>query len=247
MAKDNFKVSGMTVSDILNINPRSLAHWNERELSRALRTVSLAANKRINRLKQYAKRTKEGYVAKGSGAKIAVDALNWATRDGKSKKPFGVGSVDKRLTGERRAQAMREQIRDIRRFMGMQSSTIKGASDLRKRREKALFGKTAAQAGRGKSKSEKTAINKAYSAMYDKVWKYYYQFMELNSMDPHALWAGSEQVLEMIGHGIADGKTEEEIISGALNKMREMYEQNQEEYQKLFGDDWDNFGSFNWE
>ena len=66
-------------------------------------------------------------------------------------------------------------------------------------------------------------------------------------MDPHALWAGSEQVLEMIGHGIADGKTEEEIISGALNKMREMYEQNQEEYQKLFGDDWDNFGSFNWE
>lgn len=246
MAKDNFKVSGMTVSDILNINPRSLAHWNERELSRALRTVSLAANKRINRLKQYAKSTKEGYVAKGSGAKIAVDALNWATRDGKRKKPFGVGSVDKRLTGDRREQAMRDQIRDIRRFMKMQSSTVTGASQLRRTREKTLFGKTAAQAGRGKSAAEKAAINKAYTAMYDKVWRYYYEYMELNSMDPHALWAGSEQVLEMIGHGISDGRSEEEIITEALDRMTQEYIKTQQENQKTFGDDWDNFGSFNW-
>ena len=240
MAKEKFYVEGMTVQQILNINPRDLMKLNTRDISRALRTVALAANKRINRLKQYAKKTKGGYVAKGSGTQIATDALNWVTNNAKQKTKFGVKQASTR-------NEMLAQISGIKQFMSMQSSTVKGASSLRQRREKSLFGKTAAQAGRGKSKSEKNAINKAYTAMYDKVWKYYYQFMELNSMDPHALWAGSEQVLEMIGHGIADGKTEEEIISGALSKMREMYEQNQEEYQKLFGDDWDNFGSFNWE
>ena len=72
MAK-KFYVEGMTVDQILSMNPREMAKLNTREISRALRTVSLAANKRINRLKQYAKKEKTGYVPKGVQTQVATD------------------------------------------------------------------------------------------------------------------------------------------------------------------------------
>ena len=63
MAK-NFYTEGMTVSQILSMDPREMAKLNTREISRALRTVSLAANKRISRLEKYAKKTPTGYAPK---------------------------------------------------------------------------------------------------------------------------------------------------------------------------------------
>ena len=76
MAK-KFYTEGMTVSQILSMDPRELQKLNTREVSRALRTVSLAANKRIARLRQYAKKTPTGYAPKGANTQIATDALNW--------------------------------------------------------------------------------------------------------------------------------------------------------------------------
>ena len=49
-----FYVDGLTVQEILNLGDDILSRLDTRELSRALRTVSLAANKRIKRLEQYA-------------------------------------------------------------------------------------------------------------------------------------------------------------------------------------------------
>ena len=43
--KKPFYVDGMTVQQILEIPPSELAKLNQRDLSRALRTVALAANK----------------------------------------------------------------------------------------------------------------------------------------------------------------------------------------------------------
>ena len=235
MAK-KFYVDNMTVQDILNIDPRKIGKMNERELSRALRTASLAANKRIRRLQEYAK--------KNTASQVALDALRWVTQDGERKKPFGVQSVDKRFGEEKRMRAMRAQLRDIRQFMKMQSSTITGAKELRRTREKALFGKTAEQAGRGKSKKVKAKIQAHYNAMYNKVWEYYYKYMELAGMDPHSVWSGSDEIIAMIGHGIAEGKSEEEIITNSLKTMKEQYETNMEEYNETFGDNWNDFGSF---
>ena len=139
---------------------------------------------------------------------------------------------------------MRAQLRDIRQFMKMQSSTITGAKELRRTRAKTLFGKTAEQAGRGKSKKVKAKIQAHYNAMYTKVWEYYYKYMELAGMDPHSVWSGSDEILAMIGHGIAEGKSEEEVITDSLKTMKEQYETNMEEYNEIFGDNWNDFGDF---
>jgi hypothetical protein len=50
--------------------------------------------------------------------------------------------------------------------------------------------------------------------------------------------------LELIGHGVVEGKSDEDIITESLSRIKEAYEQNQEEYNQIFGDDWNDFGDF---
>lgn len=234
---NKFYVEGMTVEQILSMNPREMSKLNTREISRALRTVSLAANKRINRLKQYAKKEKTGYVPKGVKTQIATDALNWVTKDGKVKMPFGVKSAGTR-------NKMLNQISTIKQFMSMKSSTVTGATALRKEREKKLYGKTREQAARGQTKRQKAATYKHFQEMNARVWDLYYNFMNLQKMDPHSVWYGSDEILEIIGHGVASANSEEEIITEALNRVKEATEAQQEEHDQLFGDDWNDFGNF---
>ena len=234
MAK-KFFTEGMTVKDILSMDPRDIMKLDQREMSRALRTVSLAANKRIARLKQYAKKTATGYVPKGADTQIATDALNWVTKNGKIRTKFGVKSAGTR-------NQMLKQFSTIKQFMGMKSSTVTGATALRREREKKLFGKTREQAGRGQSKRQKQKTYAHFQQMNTKVWELYYKFMELYGLNPHSVWEGSDEVLEIIGHGVADGKSDEEIITEALKKVMREYESQQDEYNSIFGDDFTDFG-----
>ena len=128
--------------------------------------------------------------------------------------------------------------------MGMKTSTVSGATKVRKEREKRLFGKTREQAGRGQSKKQKQKTYARFQQMNAKVWELYYKFMELYGLDPHSVWSGSDEVLSLIGHGVSTGKSDEEILTEALSKVKETYEEQQEEYNELFGDDWNDFGSF---
>lgn len=235
MAK-KFYVEGMTVDQILSIDPRDLAKLDKRDVSRALRTVSMAANKRIAKLEQYAKKTPSGYVPKGTDKQIATDALNWVTNNAAQKTKFGVKQASTR-------NEMLAQLSGIRQFMNMKSSTVSGATKLRKQREIKLFGKTREQAGRGQSKKQKAQTYKRFQEMNTKVWELYYKFMELYGLDPHSVWSGSDDVLSLIGHGIAEGKSDEEIITESLNKVKQAYEEQQDEYNSIFGDDFVDFGN----
>lgn len=124
----------MTVKQILKMGDDQLSRLNRRELSHALRTVSLAANKRIGRLMSKADIVTNEmgdikYVDK-SGKGIDFEALYYT-----GGKKFGVGkSAD-------RNQIYKEFAR-VRGFMNAKSTTIKGAIELRQKRERALFGKT---------------------------------------------------------------------------------------------------------
>ena len=51
-----FFTDKMTVDQILDLGDEILSSLKERDMSRALRTVALAANKRIKRLLKYAKK-----------------------------------------------------------------------------------------------------------------------------------------------------------------------------------------------
>lgn len=237
---DNFYIDGMTVSEILSMDYQELHSLTERDISRALRTVSLAANKRINRLMKQARKTKQGYVPKKSAKhNIAVDALNAVTNDGKKKIKWGVKQAKTR-------NEMIHQINEIRSFMNMKTSTVTGAVKVRKEREKRLFGKTREQAGKGLTVKQKAEIAKQYSAFAASAYEVYRKFLEHEGIPntPYQNWAGSETVLNIIGSVIESGGSDEEALEAALKHSREQYEQQQDEWDQATGnsDFWDMFG-----
>ena len=229
--KQPFYVEGMTVNEILNISPDKLAKLNKRDISRALRTVSLAANKRVNRLKSKATKTKEGYVPKTKGSQINTSALNWVTNDGHKRTKFGVKKSSTR-------NEMLHQLKTIKQFMEMKTSTVTGAISVRKETEKRLFGKTREQAARGvKTKKAKAEVFKRYEQMSRDVWSYYRKFLEIKGRDPHSYMSGSDAIIEMIGQKVVTGADEETAINSALDMFKSSYEQEQAEYNELFNDD----------
>ena len=232
MAK-GFYTDNMTVSQILSMSNEELAKLNKREVSRALRTVSLAANKRMNRLKANAKKTKEGYVPKQSAKKnIAMDALNAVTSDGKKNVKFGVRQSSTR-------NKMIEQIGDIRRFMNMKTSTVTGAVQVRKSREKQLFGKTLEQAQRGRSKKQKAIIARKYREKTSQAYSVFRKYLEHEGIpnSPYIKFAGSDTVLDLIGKSIINGSSEDEALEAALDYAKAQYEQEQEEFEALIDTD----------
>ena len=235
---NKFFVDGMTVEQILSMDPAQMAKLNKRDISRALRTVSLAANKRLEKLEKYAKKTRHGYVPNPKGGKsIAVDAINWVTSDGTAKARFGVRKEDNR-------NQMIAQIGRVRQFMAMKTSTVTGAVNVRKARERNLFGKTREQMARGKSEKQKQAIYKNMQQMYDTIWSSYHKYRELKGQDPHAYYEDSMQVLSLLGQKITSGLPEDEAIVQVINEMSTQYEEQQMEYNDLFGDDFREFGKF---
>ena len=71
-----FYVDNMTAQEILSLGDDVLSKLSARDMSRALRTVALVANKRVNRLMKNAVKRQGGYIEKKSGKAIALDALN---------------------------------------------------------------------------------------------------------------------------------------------------------------------------
>lgn len=235
---DSFYTDNMTVNEILNMSSYELSKLNERDISRALRTVSLAANKRIARLTAQSRKTAAGYVPKKSAKhNIAVDALNAVTNDGKNKIKFGVKSAPTR-------NKMIEQIGEIRRFMNMQTSTVSGAVKVRKEREKRVFGKTAEQAGRGKTKKEKKAIEKKFSQKMSEVYSTFRKYLEHEGIpnSPYMKFAGSESILNLIGKTIINDGDSEEALTAAIAKAEEIYLEEQQEMEDAIGGDfWEFF------
>ena len=235
---DSFFTDNMTVSQILNLSNEVLSGMNKREISRALRTVSLAANKRVARLQQQARKTKEGYVPKKSAAyNIAVDALNAISNDGQKKIKFGVKQASTR-------NEMIQQIGEIRRFMSMQSSTVRGAVRVRQQREKRLFGKTSEQAKRGKTKKEQKKIEKTFRQRVSEAYALYRKYLEHEGLpnSPYIKFAGSENILSLIGKKIINGDDPDDALQAAIDLGNKQYEEQVNEFEQATGGDfWEYF------
>lgn len=120
MSKKQEPLNNYTVEQILSMGDNELNKMDKRQMSHMLRTVSLAANKRITRL--------EKNTAKGG---IAIDALN-AVQDSGGR--FYVGNKNR--------NQMLSELARAREFMNMKTSTVTGATEVRKNRERMLYGKT---------------------------------------------------------------------------------------------------------
>lgn len=228
---DSFFTDGMTVDEILHLDLQTINSLNKRDLSRALRTVSLAANKRVKRLKENRK-------------DIAEDALNWLSDQGYSRKKFG--SKNKSLN------EMRKEFFTAKQFMGMKTSKVRGAIQVRQVRESRIMGETREQAvsrgrhdfvyryqqehgGRAPSmkaiKAEIKRLEEQYKVMSSEAWSIYRKMLEAQGWpnSPYKNYYNSENIIEMIGERVAAGEDSESILSHAINAFNESYEQEQEE------------------
>lgn len=132
--KQNESLNNYTVEQILSMGDDELNKMNQRQMSHMLRTVALAANKRITRLEHNEK--------KGG---IATDALK-AVQD----------SGGRFYVGKKTRNQMLAELARAREFMNMKTSTVTGATDVRKNRERMLYGKTREEiAKEQKSKKKK--------------------------------------------------------------------------------------------
>ena len=234
--KQPFYVEGMTTKEILEITPEVLEAMSERDVSRALRTVALAANKRIKRLVKAVKEERP----------IAQDALRWAIENNSGKSISGKLSSSKTLSevpvfGVKQAvnkSAMVNQIRTIRQLWNIKESTVSGALTVKQRRERMLFGATRQELAAGMSKKDRANFYKRLNRRYDKTWEFYKKYQELQGRDPHSLIEGSAEVLNSIGSKVLSGeKNETEIMKEALKAETSIYEDQQAEYNDMF----DNF------
>ena len=61
----------------------------------------------------------------------------------------------------------------------------------------------------------------------------------------HAYYEDSMQVLSLLGQNVTSGLSEDEAVMNTIKDMTANYEQQQVEYNELFGDDFTDFGNFN--
>lgn len=241
----NYKTDGMTVAQILSLGDDVLNGFTQRELSHALRTVALAANKRINSLEKQATKTAEGWESNANKRGIAIDALNAVSDDGKRK------NGGRFYVGDKNRNQIYAELSRAREFMNMKTSTVSGAVEVRKQREKRLFGKTREEAKADEKKQRKknntrttqtetptgnTTKEKNIANNYEQrlkdTYKAYREYRE-----NHYLKKGQESstVLKEMGRVILLGGNKDEAIKKAENELIEEYNKEQDERNESFG------------
>ena len=251
-----FFVDGFTVDQILNLGDDILNKLDTRDLSRAVRTTALAANKRLNRLKAQAKKQGGKYIEKKSAKhSIAMDALNSVTNNGTIPGSFGV-------SGKNRNE-LRAELARIKHFMDLKTSTIKGAELVRKAREKRLFGKTREEAMKKakkdyqkkyKKETGRKAPKKNIKKILDKIeedyknkpskaWEIYNKYQEREHLQDKSTSSyykgyGYEQVIEEVGEMIMNDEPEENILQRAMEIEEEAYLQEEDEYLREIDSSW---------
>lgn len=238
-----FYTVGMTVSQILALGDDVLSKLDKRELSRALRTVSLAANKRIDRLMKHAKKRGGKYVEKADSPGLDLSALN-SVRG----KKFGVGDKN-------RNEIYREFAR-VRSFMNAKTSTVSGAKSSMAGREEILFGKTRKQMKKeaesevkkqtGKKKLSKQTrqqisktINKRVNEVMEDTFEAYEEFEEeYETMGIYEPTDGKRRLRDL-GSSIMSGKSPEEAKKDLVVTETRNYEEQAQQAAEAESHDWD--------
>lgn len=253
MSDRDFYVDGMTVDEILSLGTTELNSLNERDMSRALRTVALAANKRIDRLMDNAIKRHNQYIQKKSAKhNIALDALNKlydeAGQDSKAMR-FSVGNKSR--------NEMYAELSRARDFMNLKTSTVKGAESVRKQREARTFGKTRedvkkeaakqfrkeyeARTGKKPTKANTVKYVKEQIEKFEKtnkaIWSNFRKFNELNNK--YGKYDGSDEVLETIAQRTLAGDDDDVILEKAAEAYDNLYIEQQEEYIEEYNSFWD--------
>ena len=242
MAKKGFYTDGMTVEEILALGPDVLNGLSKRDMSRALRTVSLAANKRLDRLMDNAIIRHGQFVEKKSARHaIATDALNKMYDEAghsKSAMRFSVGNKSR--------NEMYAELSRARDFMEKKTSTVSGAVSVRKQRESRLFGKTREdvkkeaakeyrkaykkQTGKAPTKKQIEQVKKSaflsFQQQSSDIWSRFRRIWEIPNIKASY---GSDEVIDYVANRTVDGASEQQIIDELTGKAMEDYEAAQDQ------------------
>lgn len=222
-----FYTDGMTVREILSLGDEILNSLKKRDLSRALRTVALAANKRIARLQQYVRKKKEHgkFIEKKNSPGLDLTALNYT----KGKK-FSVGSKNRNEIYQEFARA--------RSFMNMQTSTIKGAVEVRKNKDRALLGQTREELTADMDEEEKNETIRNIKELADDIYDTYNDYIDMYGMKGGYTKDGGREILQDISKAMREGHTAHEAMGIARKNDTERYEARQEAEQETEEDFW---------
>lgn len=231
---DSFYTDNMTIKEILELSDDVIRNMDQRDLSRAVRTLSLAANKRVNRLNQYfyKRRDKETgeikFIEKKGSPGLDPNAL-YSLKSGK----FGVGNKN--------LNQLRKEFVRVRNFLNAPSTTISGAKALRQSKELALFGKTREQMlkearkskGKKLSQREQWSYIKPINELMSDVYSEFHRWKE-----EYALQGGYDKdkgndALELIGRKMAAGLTGDEARAETSEFFENEYINNVIRYNQL--------------
>lgn len=237
----NRELDNFTVNELLSIGPDELSRMSQKDIQRIVRTTSLAANKRIKRLLDNSVKRNGQYIPKKSAKhNIATDALNYLVNENKARtgKPtiekFGVGNKASK-------QELQKELGRIRKFMSLKTSTIKGAKQVRKTREKKATGKTredVLREGKARKMSKKDIQNmlKKYDEGISDVYKKFREYIETYhpesknaKFEKYTPFQGSDEVLAEIRFRVANDETEREDELERLNEIENQYYEQQQE------------------
>lgn len=217
--KKGFKTDKLTVKQIINLGDDVISKMDKRELSHALRTVSLAANKRLRRLKakgEFDPETEKWTDVSGRG--IDFEALYFT-----GGKEFGVG----RKKDIKRSNIYKEFSR-VRNFMKAGSTTITGAIELRKKRERALFGATHEELTSGMDKEETAQALADISDIMTDVYSEFHRWKEEAQIEGGYTKAIGNRVLKMLTRRMYNkGMTGEEARADVTAYREKVYKDKQ--------------------
>lgn len=195
--KTPFMVEGMTVSEILNLGDDTFNAMSRRDLSRALRTVALAANKRLKRLQDKAEISvnEHGDVTYTdiSGLGIDFEALYFT-----GGKKFGLGK------GKHKRSEIQKEFARVRGFMNAPSTTIAGAVELRKKRERQLFGQTRESLYANVAPAEAALIEAEMKDVMTNIYSEFHRWKEEYQMEGGYNKELGKRVLRMFGRRVMD-------------------------------------------
>lgn len=215
-----FAVEGMTVSEIINLGDDTISKMNQRDLSRALRTVALAANKRLNRLMKKAEVSvnEHGDVTYTDKSGLGIDFEALYTTGGKK---FGLGK------GKHKRSDIYKEFAKVRNFMNAGSTTISGAIELRKKRERQLFGQTREEMYKGVAPAEAALIEAEMKDIMKDIYSEFHRWKEEYAIEGGYNKQLGKRVLKMFGRRVMKGMTAEDARAEIEDYYDLKYEKNE--------------------
>lgn len=216
--KQPFMVEGMTVSDIIKLGDDVISKMNQRDLSRALRTIALAANKRLNRLKKKAEVSvnQQGDVTYTdiSGQGLDFEALYFT-----GGKKFGLGR------GKQKRGDIYKEFARTRSFLQAESTTIAGAIELRKKRERQLFGQTREELYGKLPPAEAALMENEMKDIMKDIYSEFHRWKEEYQIEGGYDKELGKRVLKMFGRRTMKGMTAEDARADIETYYDKKYEQ----------------------